>query len=62
MGGVQLRRRLLVRGNFRLLPAGDGLLMLGDYSRRMQRLLQHCLMNIHTKIILFHFRRGSMLK
>jgi len=24
--------------------------------------LQHCLMNIHAKIILFHFRRGSMLK
>jgi len=24
--------------------------------------LQHCLMNIHAKIILFHFRHGSMLK
>jgi len=24
--------------------------------------LQHCLMNIHAKIILFHFRRGSMFK
>jgi len=24
--------------------------------------LQHCLMNIHAKIIIFHFRRGSMLK
>jgi len=24
--------------------------------------LQHSLMNIHAKIILFHFRRGSMLK
>jgi len=24
MGGVQLRKRLLARGNFRLLPAGDG--------------------------------------
>jgi len=65
MGGVQLRRRLLARGNFRLLPAGDGLLLPCDYSRRMQRLaatLQQCLMNIHAKIILFHVRRGSMLK
>jgi len=26
------------RGNFRLLPAGDCLLLRGDYSRRMQRL------------------------
>jgi len=25
-------------------------------------LLQHCLMNIQAKIILFHFRRGSILK
>jgi len=24
--------------------------------------LQHCPINIHAKIILFHFRRGSMLK
>jgi len=24
--------------------------------------LQQCLMNIHAKIILFHFRRGSVLK
>jgi len=24
--------------------------------------VQHCLMNIYAKIILFHFRRGSMLK
>ena len=24
--------------------------------------LQHCLMNIDAKSILFHFRRGSMLK
>jgi len=39
MGGVQLRRRLLVRGNFRLLPAGDGLLLPGDYSRQMRRLV-----------------------
>jgi len=38
MGGVQLRRRLLARGNFRLLLAGDGLLLPGDYSIRMQRL------------------------
>jgi len=38
MGGVQLRRRLLARGNFRLLPAGDGLLLPDDYSTRMQRL------------------------
>jgi len=38
MGGVQLRTRLLARGNFRLLPAGDGLLLPGDYSRQMQRL------------------------
>ena len=38
MGGVQLRRRLLARGNFRLLPTGDGLLLPGDYSIRMQRL------------------------
>jgi len=38
MGGVQLRRRLLARGNFRLLPAGDGLLLSGDYSRQMHRL------------------------
>ena len=38
MGGIQLRRRLLARGNFRLLPAGDGLLLPGDYSRQMQRL------------------------
>ena len=38
MGGVQLRRRLLARGNFRLLPAGDGLLLPSDYSRQMQRL------------------------
>jgi len=38
MGGVQLRRHLLARGNFRLLPAGDNLLLPGDYSRRMQRL------------------------
>jgi len=38
MGGVQLRRRLLVRGNFRILPVGDGLLLPGDYSRQMQRL------------------------
>ena len=30
MGGVQLRRRLLARGNFRLLPAGDGLLLPGE--------------------------------
>jgi len=38
MGGVQLLRRLLVLGNFRLLSAGDGLLLPGDYSKRMQRL------------------------
>jgi len=38
MGGVQLRRRLLARENFRLLPAGYGLLLPGDYSRRMQQL------------------------
>jgi len=38
MGGVQLRRRPLARRNFRLLPTGDGLLLLGDYSRQMQRL------------------------
>jgi len=38
MGGVQLRRRLLARGNFCLLPAGDGLLLPGDDSRQMQRL------------------------
>jgi len=25
-------------GNFRLLPASDGLLLHGDYSRQMQRL------------------------
>jgi len=63
MGGVQLRRRLLARGNFRLLPAGDGLLMPGDYSRRLQRLaVTLYLMNIHAKIILFHFRHGSMLE
>jgi len=24
--------------------------------------LQHCLMNIHAKIILFYFKRDSMLK
>jgi len=24
--------------------------------------LQHCLMNIYAKIILFHFRRGPVLK
>jgi len=35
MGEVQLRRRLLARGNSRLLPAGDGLLLPGDYSRQM---------------------------
>jgi len=38
MGVVQLRRRLLVRGNFRLLPAGNGLLLPGNYSKQMQRL------------------------
>jgi len=38
MGGVQLRRRLLERGNFRFLPTGDGQLLPDDYSRRMQRL------------------------
>jgi len=38
MGGVQLRRRLLVGGNFRHLPAGDGLLLPDDCSRQMQRL------------------------
>jgi len=63
VGGVQFRRRLLAHGNFRLLPVGDGLLLPGDYSRQMLRLqLQHCQMNIPAKIILFHFRRGSMLK
>jgi len=63
MGGVQLRRCLLARGNFRLLPAGDGLLLPGDYSiDECSDWLQHCLMNIHAKIILFHFRRRSMLK
>jgi len=34
MGVVQLRRRLLARG-ISDLPAGDGLLLPGDYSRRM---------------------------
>jgi len=38
MGGVQLHRHLPAHGNFRLLPAGDGLLLSGDYSRQMQRL------------------------
>jgi len=38
MCGVQLRKRLVARGNFRLLPAADGLLLPGDYSRRTQRL------------------------
>ena len=57
-----MRRCLLASGNFRLLPAGDGLLLPGDYSRRMSDWLQHCLMNVRAKIILFHFTRGSMLK
>ena len=43
MGGVkervQLRKRLLTHGNFRLSLAGDGLLQPGDYSRQMQRLV-----------------------
>jgi len=38
MGRVQLHRRLLAHGNFRLLPVGDGLLLPDDYSRRMQQL------------------------
>jgi len=60
MGGVQLRRRLLARGDFRLLPAGDGLRCLAITVDEYW--LQHCLTSIHAKIILFHFRRGSMLK
>jgi len=39
MGGVQNAfRRLLVHGNFRLSPAGDGLLLPGDNSSKMQLL------------------------
>jgi len=35
-GHVQLRRRLLVPGNFRLSPAAGGLLAApGDYTRQM---------------------------
>jgi len=37
MSGVQLRRRLLARGNFPLLPAGNGELLPSDCSRRTQR-------------------------
>jgi len=62
MGGVQLHRPLLARGNFRLLTAGDGLLLPGDYSSRMQRLAATLPHEFHAKIILFHFRCGSMLK
>jgi len=62
MAGVQLRRRLLARGNFRILPAGDGLFCLAFTVDKYSDWLQQCLMNIHAKIILFHFRRGSMLK
>jgi len=52
MRGVHLRRRLPARGNFRLLPAGDRLLLPGDDSRQMQRLAA----------TLLHLRRGFMLK
>ena len=62
MGGVHLRRRVLAHGNFRLLPAGDDCCCLAITVDECSDWLQHCLMNIHAKIILFHFGRGSMLK
>jgi len=56
-GRVQLRRHLEI-SVFRMPPAAP------DYSRQMLWLIgcNNYLMNIHAKIILFHFRRGFMLK
>jgi len=69
MGGVQLRRRLLARGNFHSsMEISDFCLLATAYCyltitvHECSDWLQHCFMNIYAKIILFYFRRGSMLK
>jgi len=50
------------RGNFRLLPAGDCLLLPGITVDECSDWLQHCLMNVNDKIFKNNFRGVSMLK
>ena len=69
-GRVQLRGHLVAperRAVHRLSPAAGGLLAPAGGAWRLQQTntaigCNNCLMNIHDKIILFYFRRGSMLK
>jgi len=62
MGGVQLCRRLLARGISDFCLPATACCCLAITVDKCSDWLQHCRMNIHAKIILFHFRRGSMLK
>jgi len=50
MGGL-VAQAPAAPGNFRLLPAGDCLLLPGITVDECSNWLQHCLMNINAKIL-----------